>query len=299
MKKRANLLILAFFFIACASFALAQPGGGQGRGPGGPGGPGRGPGGGPMMGGGPGMAALFSEEGRKDIGLSDKQVQDIQNAFRSMRPEPGERFPGPDATEAERKEFMERMGKRFGETIKKVEGVMTKEQLEKSRVRSFQAGGGFAGVAMNPFAQSALNLTDDQRAKIGDFQKEMGEKMRKFFEENRPSGPPEQMSQEERQAFFGKMQKFNEENRQEMEGKIKGILTDDQKKQGDKMLSETPEYIKEAIERGPGGPGGPGRGPGRGEYRPGADSWRPGQGAPPGGDSGEAQPKSRFPGRRN
>ena len=305
MRKTANLWCLSLLFIACAGFVFAQPGGGPGgpggrgpggRGPGGPGGPGgpmmAGPG---MMMGGPGIGALFSEEGRKDIGLSDNQVSEIQNAFRDMRPREGQQFPGPNSSQADRENFRKEMEKRMGETIGKIEKVMTKEQLEKARARSFQAGGGFASAGMNPFAQAALGLTDDQKAKIRGFQEENMQKMRKFFEENRPSGPPDQMSQEDRQKMFERMRTFGEENQKEMESKIKGILTDEQKQKGEKMLGETPDYIKNAIEQGPRGPGGRGgRGGEGGGYRPGADSWRPGQGAPAGGGGGERRER-RFP----
>ena len=298
MKHSAKLWCLSLLFIACAGLVFAQPGGGPGgRGPGGrgQGGPG-GPGGPGMMMGGGGMGALFSEEGRKDIGLSDSQVREIQNAFRDMRPGEGQQFPGPNASQADRDNFRKEMEKRMSETIGKVEKVMTKEQLDKARARSFQAGGGFASAGMNPFAQAALGLTDDQKEKIRGFQEENMQKMRKFFEENRPTGPPDQMSQEDRQKMFERMRTFGEENQKEMESKIKGILTDEQKQKGEKMLGETPDYIKNAIEQGQRGPGGRGgRGGEGGGYRPGADSWRPGQGAPAGGGDGERRNRPNFP----
>jgi len=314
MRRNASLVVLALLLIACAGFAFAQPGGGQGRGPGGPGGPGggRGPGGpggpgfmmgGPMMGG-PGMGALFSDEGRRDINLSDRQIEEIQTIFRdNMRPGQGGIMPpGPNATDADRQAFMRQMEQRMTDTIGKVEKVMTPEQLKKARERSFQAGGGFASLGMNPFAQAALDIDDSQREKIRGFQREMGEKMRENFERNPPPRPFPEMSPEEREQFGQRMQQFGEEFRKDMEAKIQGILTDAQKKQGEKLLEDTPGYIKQAIEnaprgmgmRGPGGPGGPG---GPQQYRPGAESWRPGQGAPPAGDNDTQE--RRFPRNRN
>jgi len=327
MKRKVSLVILSLFLIACAGLAFAQPPGGRGQGGGPGGGPGgRGPGGGPMGGGppgmmmgggpgmmmgGPGMGALFSDEGRKDIGLSDKQVEDIQTIFRdTMRPGPDNMPtpPPPGATEAQRQEFQrqmqQQMQQRLNETMKKVEGVMTKDQLEKAKARSFQAGGGFSslGNPFAPFAQAALNITEAQKTKIQGFQQEMGDKMRDFMDKNGPPKPIQEMTPEERQQFFQemqpKMQQFMETNRKEMETKVQGILTDEQKKQGEKLIAETPEYIKKALEAGPPGPmnraGGPPQGPGGG-YRPGANSWQPGQGAPPG--AGET-PERRFPVRQ-
>jgi len=328
MRRNLSLVILSLFLITCAGLAFAQPPGGRGQG-GGAGGPGgRGPGGGPMGGppgmmmgggpggpgmmmGGPGMGALFSEEGRQDIGLSERQINAIQTIFaEGMRPDPNDMPtpPGPNATDAERQAFRERMQamgpqmqdrmqQRLNETIKKVEGVMTKEQLDKSRARSFQAGGGFASLAMNPFAQAALDVTERQKGQIREFQQGVGEKMQAFMRENNPPGSG--ATQSERDQFGAKMRQFMEDNRKEMETKIQGILTDAQKKKGEELIAATPEYIKKALDAPPPGPmnrggGAPPQGPGGG-FRPGADSWRPGQGAPGGGEA----PANRFPGNRN
>ncbi|MCL2306506.1 MAG: Spy/CpxP family protein refolding chaperone [Planctomycetaceae bacterium] len=285
------------FLSACSGFVFAQgfgPGGGRGPGPGGPGGPG-------MMMGGPGLAILFSEENRQDIGLSDKQVEDIRAAFRDMRPQQGQAFPGRDATEAERQKFREQMQERLNETIKKVESILTKEQLEKSRIRAFQAGQGFGSLGMSPFAQAALDITDSQREKIRGFQQESMDKMRTFMEQNRPATSVADMTPDERRQYFEsmqpKMRQFMEENRKEMETKIQGILTDAQKKLGEKFISETPDYIQKAIEAGPRGPmnrGGGGQQEPGGGYRPNAGSWRPGQGVPSRGET----PEKRFPSKK-
>lgn len=313
-----SLFILTILFVACASMVFAQPGGGgrgrggQGGGPGGMGGGGRGPGGpGGMMGGpmmmGPGMGALFSEDGRKDLGLSEKQVSDIQTAFReTMRPRDGETRPeppGPDASQEERQKFFntmrQEMEKRSEATIGKIKTILTKEQLEKAQTRVFQAGG-YGSVMMNPLAQDVLGITSEQKEKIRGFQDEQ----RKEMEANRPDFERIQtMSEEDRRTFFENMRTRAEESRKKMEEKITGILTPEQKAKGEKLLGETPEYIKEARERGPGGPGGRGpggpdggRGRGRGgDWQPGANSWQPGQGA---GQDEEPQPqRRRFPRR--
>ena len=293
MKRKMSLCCLSFLFVivTCTGFVFSQPVGGL-PGPGGP--PGErelvGPAEMNMLGG-PGFMALFGEGGRKDLGWSDSQDASIRDAFRNMRPQPGQdpHPPGPEASEAEhnnfRKEMEKRMEMRLSETMSKVEKVMTKEQIEKTASRAFQAVGGFSGIGMNPFAQSALGVTDEQKAKMQSFREEYVQKRRKFDEENRPSVPPHQMSDEERQKMFEKRSNFIEENRKDMETKIKSILTDGQKQRGEKLLAETPAYIKTAIEQGQRGPNGE-----RGErnerdigvYRPSIDSWQPGQGVPTG-----------------
>ena len=266
MRKFAGMFILAIALVAIAQMVFAQPPGGPGR----PGAIMMGPPGG-------GMAAFMSDEGRKDIGLSDKQVQDIQNTFREsfqgmQRPDFGGQPPSP----ADMEKLRNDMEKRMDETIGKVEKLLTPEQMTKSRTRMFQAGGGYGSLAMNPLAQRALNLTDDQKKKLREFQ---DEQMREMMNGPRPDF--QNMTEEERQRFGEEMRTRFEENQKKMTEKVKGILTDEQKKQGDKMLSETPDYIQKAIERGPGGPGRAAMGGNSGvpqAYRPGADSWRPGQG---------------------
>ena len=283
MRKFAGMFILTLVFVAAAQLAFAQQGGGGGRGQGGPGG------GAGMMGGG-GMMAFMSEEGRKDLGLSEKQVEDIRTTFRDSFQGGGQgQFPGRDATEAEREKFRADMEKRMDETIGKVEKIFTSEQLTKARARAFQAGNGYNGLANNPFAQRALNLTDDQKAKIRTLQREQMQ--------GRAGGQGQganfrDMSQEEREKFFSDMRTRAEENQKKLADGIKGILTDEQKAQGEKMLSETPDYIKKAIEdraqRGP-GQGGRQGGNGGANYRPGEGSWQPGQGGGQGTETRQRQ----------
>lgn len=266
-----------------------------------------------MMMGGPGMGALFSEEGAKDIGLSEQQTRQIQQIMRESRPEPGAmRFPGPNASQEDREKFQKEMEKRMQDSISKVEKVFTPEQLEKARARAFQAGGGYGSLGMNPFAQAAVGgLTEEQKTKIRAAQREQMESMRREFE-NAPRPDFQNMTQEERDKFREEMQARMEalrpkmeENRKKLEETIKGVLNEDQRAKAEKMLGETPEYIKKAVEAGPQGWGGNrgnrggGDRPGGGNFRPGADSWRPGQGV--GGDDDEDQPRRRgtgFP-RRN
>ena len=289
MRKLVGMFVLTVVFVAVAQMTFAQPGGRQGGRQGG----GQAPGGGMgMMGGGGGMAAFMSEEGRKDLGLSEQQVTDIREAFRPAGGGGQIQPPGRDATEAEREKFREDMEKRMGETIDKVEKVFTPEQLTKVRDRVFQAGGGYNGLTNNQFAQRALKLTDDQKKKIRDFQNEQMQEMRNA---TRPDF--QNMTQEERQKFGEDMRARNEDNQKKMAEKIKGILTDDQKAQGEKMLGETPEYIKKAIEERAQRGAGQGRQGGNAGYRPDNSTWQPGQGGYNGGS--RTRTGGNFPQGRN
>ncbi len=285
MKTRIGILFLCVSLLIFAQSILAQP-----PGPGGPGGPGgRGPGRGPGPGG--PMALFGGEEGRKDLNLTDDQVKKIEGAFMeafSQMSGPPPRNPR-DMSAEERQKMRDQFEKLQQNIIGKVETILDKDQLEKARTRSFQAGG-FAGLGMNVFAQSALKLTDEQKEKMRSIQDEMMREM----------GPPpgrsreemEKMSPEEREKFFQDMRARREENEKKISEKIKAILTPEQLAQGDKMISETPDYIKQARNRGPGrgGPRDGGPPPGDGEYQPGADSWQPGQGR------GDASPRPRRSG---
>lgn len=290
---RKIICVVAFFAVvfACAGMVMAQPGGGgRGQGPGGPGGPGMGRGMmmGPGMGmGGPGggMMALFSEEGRKDIGLSEEQGRQIGEIMRGGME--GVQFPDRGASEADREAFRASMEKRMQESTKKVKAVFTADQLKKVQTRTLQAGG-YGSLAMSPFAQEALGVSEDQVKKIREAQQ-------KAMEGVRPPENIREMTEEQRREFFQGMRTRMEEAQKKAEESIKAVLTDEQKAKAEGIIKDTPEYIKEAQSRRPGGPGGPqgGEGGGRG-YTPGADSWRPGQGA--GGAEGRREGTQRRSG---
>ena len=80
------------------------------------------------------------------------------------------------------------------------------------------------------------------------------------------------MSQEERQAFFTWMQEAGQKANEEFLTSVKGILTDAQKAKGEELMKDVPEFLQRPAP-GPGGPGG---------GRPGGNlnNFQPGQGAP-------------------
>ena len=245
MKKTFGMLAFVFTLCALTSLVLAQQQrqGGQGQGQG--------------FGGGGETRFMLTEEGQKDLGLSSDDVTKIRELLRPAAPG-GQR--NQNATPEERRAATEAAA---AETAKKLAEFLSAAQLEKVQTRAFQLGG-YAGLS-GRYAQAALNLTDDQKAKIAGIARE-----------NRPQGQAggpgggqnfQNMSQAERDQ----MRSRAEENRRVLGEKFKEVLTAEQKAKADDLLKEIPAYIKEIQERpagfGAGGAGGGNRGGGGGGGR--------------------------------
>jgi len=263
MTKRMFVLsfaVLALF--AVASMAVAQPGQG-GRGQGGFGGQGGGPmGGGMMMGGGGAMGIFFNADARAELGITEEQIQKLREAGEAMRgsftpPVQGER---PDP--AQMREQIEKMQ---AETRKNLESTLSKEQVGKLDVMVFQRSGGLEGPMVNAESLRALNLTDDQKAKL---QAAQGKRM----EAMRPAEGFDfrTASQEERQAQMAKMREAGEKANEAFQAELKGILSKEQVAKAEELMKNVPEYLQQRA---------PGQGQGQGQRNRGnLDGWQPGQG---------------------
>lgn len=246
--------LLSFAVVCCLFVVFAgcqnkkdantrQPGAASGERGGGRGGPGGGPGGGRggMMGG--GMEILMNnEEARNELGVTDEQKQKLEEADRVMResmprPEEGQR---PDPTQ--RREQMEKMQT---ESRKIIEAELSAEQLAKLDVMIFQQSGGLDGRRINVDSLRALDLTDDQKAKIQDALEKMNADTQGISFRD--------ASEEDRQ----KMQTA----REEFQAALKSVLTEKQLAKTEELMQNVPEYLQR--QGGPGGPGGgrPGQGP--------------------------------------
>ncbi|MGL6226917.1 MAG: hypothetical protein ACRC10_09890 [Thermoguttaceae bacterium] len=283
--KRLGMLALTLAMVVSAALVYGQPG------PGGPGGPpGMGPGPGMMGGLGlGGLMAVFGEEGQKDLGVNEDQMSKLQGAAMEAFMESGMQMPDPEKirsmSKAERQKLMEDADKLQTIVIGKVEKILDKDQMGKARERLFQAGGGYAGLGVNQMSQTALGITADQKAKLKAIQKEMLDELDPA--DMKTPDEIQAMSQEERREYFQKVRAKGEEVKNKYEGKFKAILTSEQQAKGDKLVADTPAYIKAASERrgpGPGGPGGPGGPAAEGEedFDLGGSTYVPGQGS--GGD---------------
>ncbi|MDR3232523.1 MAG: hypothetical protein LBT46_02435 [Planctomycetaceae bacterium] len=278
---------IALFLTASAAMAvLAQPpaggpGGGSGRGAGiGFGGPG---------------ALLQNEKVKAEINLTDEQVAQLKKVSEEFQPPrrerggnrgeqagPGGANPAPPS----REEFE----KRRTELQNKINQILKPEQLAKVQVLTFQLGGGLDSPFLGARSLETLNLTEEQKTKIKAIEDQRGEKLRAAFQDAR------NLSQEEREKRRTEFEASGKEFAQQ----IKAVLTPEQKTKAEQLTAEAKEVrqklgIPEAGQRG-GQQRGDGERRERGGdgYRPGANSWQPGQGAA-GQEPQDNQPKKRFP----
>lgn len=296
--------------IVCLSTAvvLAQPGGGGGRGgqgggPGGPGGPGGMMGGGrmgaTMMDGGGGFERLLRDDQiRQDVGLSEDQVQKLTALRDEMRNAPRPQFtpPDPNASQEDRMKAMQQMRtemeKRVAEQRSKVEAILTTDQRKKVEVIAFQAVGGLNSPRLRTELLAPLNLTDAQKAQIKKLTEEAEVAQREMFASMGPRPGQGGGSPEEMRGRFEEMRTKMEALGQKTADQIKAVLTPEQKALGEKLTTEG-AALRERLgaqqqQRGRGGNNPQEGGEG---YRPGENSWQPGQGTPP----AETRPRRGFP----
>ncbi|MGL4941853.1 MAG: hypothetical protein ACRC46_01520 [Thermoguttaceae bacterium] len=244
------------------------------------------------------MAAVNDERVRKDLGLSDEQVGQLKtirdeiNAqvllkgsqyvlrFQKMTPE--------DAAKIEQD-----LSGEIKSFTNRIQSVATPEQLQKSRTLVFQSIGGLDSPIANPDTLEALNLTDDQRKKItatmDSLEKERIELMEeglRLAEKAVSLGGPN-MSQEDRDKLRLEAQALEAKvfaSGVKVGDAIRPFLTEEQKTLAVRLMANRPSYL----------PPLPRQLRGRvnvdEEYRPGPDSWQPGQGTPE-----DAKPRRGFP----
>ncbi|MDR0520916.1 MAG: hypothetical protein LBH00_03575 [Planctomycetaceae bacterium] len=296
--------------------AAAQPGG-RDRGPGGAGGRDRGQGNAGGRERGPGGAGgnfgigfgnpVSNPEVQKLLGLSAEQTEQlkkIQDEAReqgrnAVRPPRGEGNNPPSVEELEK--FRADFEKRNAERQEKENKVLTAEQQAKLKEVAFQLGGGLGSRWLNEKSLEALNLTADQQAKIkqlvADRDKENREAMGKITDRRN-------MSQEDRE----KLRTEGEARGKKFTEQVTAVLTAEQKAKADQLTKDAPA-LREKLgmtrggNRGGEGNRGEGNRGGRGgdNYRPGANSWRPGDAAPETkeGETAPATPNRRFPRTEN
>ncbi|MDR3183038.1 MAG: Spy/CpxP family protein refolding chaperone [Planctomycetaceae bacterium] len=292
--KRFFLMTALLLTAAAAMTALAQPpaGGPGARGPGGPGGQNN------------PIGNIWQNDALKaELKLTDEQVAQLKKLSDELRPQrqpqrsgsreqagPGgnNQPPAPPS----REDFEKRMD----DFQAKVNQILTPEQQAKSKVLLFQGFGGLDSPFLGARTLNALNLTDEQKAKIKAIEEQRGEKMRTVFQGFRD------LSQEERDKRRAEL----EASGKTFTEQIKAVLTPEQKAKGEQWTAEGKSVREKLGLPEPGQRNDRNRGEARGdgerrrggsEYRPGAGSWQPGQGAQGQAAQGEQgdQPKRRFP----
>jgi hypothetical protein len=155
---RLGVVLGVVLFVANASLALAQEGGGKG-GRGGRGGPGgRGPG---------GPAGLLQMEVvQKDLNLDQEQIDKAKKIGTEVREKYASEFGGlRDLSQEERREKMQELGKKVNdETMAALGSVLKPEQMDRLKQIQLQQRGSQA--LTDPEVQKALKLTDEQKEKI-------------------------------------------------------------------------------------------------------------------------------------
>ncbi|MDR1492310.1 MAG: hypothetical protein LBT05_06290 [Planctomycetaceae bacterium] len=252
-KKMIVFSAAILALLATASLAVAQPGGrGANNAPSG-------------FNFGGGLGVLFNEDARKDLGITEDQVQKLREAGEKLRgqftpPQEGQR---PDPTQ-----LREQFQKIQQENRQNLESILDKDQVTKYDVLVFQQSGGLEGRFVTVDSLRALNLTADQQKKI----QEINEKA--FTAARPPEGFDfRNATQEERDRF----RTAGEEARKKATEDLKAVLTKDQLDKAAELTKSTPEYLQRrgTQPRGEGGRGGESSSR-RGEN---LNNWQPGRGA--------------------
>jgi hypothetical protein len=295
MKKVIETMLFVFAVTACSTLMFAQPTGGGNR-------PDRVrvlngvfiPG---------GMEWLIrNAEIKSQLGLSEEQVDKLlklseELGARRIDRQPGSGPPSREELQKFREEFEKRF---FDESREKINQILTSEQQEKYKILQFQLIGGLDSPFLGIRALEFLNLTDEQKAKLKAINEARETESRAAFEKRRQNNWRD-LSQEEREKLGTELQAENEARTKKFAEQTKAVLTLEQKEKAEKLTAEA-KQLREKIGIGNrerrGGGDRPGRGEGDGGYRPGRDSWQPGQGTGERGNPNR-QPRRAFPQTEN
>ena len=220
MARKYGLLILCGFLAAAllASEAQAQPGGGR-RG-------GRGPGG--MMAGAGGLLTLAENaQVQKELEIVDDQktkLTDLATAQRTAM-----RDLGPDLSQEERTSKRQKIQE---DSLKKLGEILLPKQLERLKQIQLQVQG--ADALSNEDVVKALNITDDQKAKMKTISDEAAAKLQDALANL--NGPER----------FTKMQELNKG----LLGKLLAVLTPDQVAKFDTMKGPKLDIDPATLMRG-------------------------------------------------
>lgn len=223
----------------------------------------------------PAIAQLFSNnemqnQFRDDMQLTDEQAaklgemggefrRNMERLFRENGPQimmEGRRDEALDKIRAE--------GMKIGENLKEqMRGVLTTQQYAKLEQRTFQLTGGTQGLLFSVGFGDSLKLTAEQVKKIESLQRQMTTEIFQLL--GKMQGASAEQQAEIRKQLEELVAKYTKLARD--------VLDDEQKALAEKLEEETPDYIWSRLPQN--------RGKTR-EWRPGAGSWQPGQGAPEG-----------------
>ena len=233
------------------------------------------------------LGAADNKELSNELGFSEEQEKSMRAARDELRwqmlmkaPQYVDRFKkmasgeDPQAIQAD-------IEKELQTITEKVEKIATPEQKKKAQTVVFQGMGGLNSPLINVDAMSALDLTDEQKKKAQEkldaLEKERLEHLAeglKLFEKAVKLGGPN-MSEEDRKQLEAEARALEGRalaTAQKIGDQLRSILTPEQLEKEKILLANRPKFLPPLPRQM--------RGEGDTEYRPGADSWRPGQGSP-------------------
>lgn len=243
MRRIALMLTVAAILGSTAGSLLAQPPGGTG-----------GPGGGRGRGFGGPTGLLMIPEVRAELKVTDEQYQKLRTAMEGLRPEGGggQRGGFGNLSDEERAEMRKRLEEFQKKTDEAMKSVLSEEQITRLRQLDLQRQG--AGALGRPDVAEKLGLTDEQKTK-----------MREIQEAARPDfsafGNLRDASQEERDKVRAEMRA----KREKADADTMALLDAEQKAIWESMVGEkfdfpAPQFGGFGGGRGPGGgrpPGAP------------------------------------------
>lgn len=228
-------LMVLLGVLALTATVFAQPG---------PGGPGarqpRGMGFGMGFGMGGGLGLLMMPEVQKELNLSEQQLQQIQQLMTQQREQMQPLMQQMrNATPEQRQKLMEQVMQKWDEALGKV-----LQPSQKARLRELQLQAQGPSALARPDVAKELNLSEEQRKKIGDILAQYGQKQMQLWQQGR--GP-----NVDRQALMQEVQQL----RQQMDKELLAVLTAQQQEQWKKMHGKPFEFPRRPEMR-PGGPPG-------------------------------------------
>lgn len=182
----------------------------------------------------------LSDETVKDLGITEEQrtkIRELVNETKEKIKEQtkGIKRPEKDASKEEcaayRKKMKEICEKSYPECKAKLEKILDQGQMEKLQTRIFQ----YYGLVPNSIALGVLNLTDAQKRELSNVCEESCDKVHKHIGDHKNSA--DEKSKEELKAKI-------RECRKECAAKVRAILTQEQIAKAERLLSETPEYVR-------------------------------------------------------
>lgn len=192
-----------------------------------------------FMGGFGGIGLLRAEKVQKELKLSDEQKTKLQELSERIRSQFRERFSGTDnlSQEERRKRFEEIRQQMQADSQRRLEAmrkeiatILQPEQLKRWRQIELQQEGPTA--LLRPEVAESVGVTEDQKTKIEEINKETQDKLQSLFQDIRGGDP---QTREERMSQLREKAK---KVRTEGDGKAMALLNPEQKKKLVEMMGE-------------------------------------------------------------